>query len=70
MPSTPQFELRQLCSCGNRGLYVKLAQALATQGPFLPAPYMRLGKLLDDAEHFDYETVRRVSFLTPLSFQS
>ena len=48
-------------NCVHRGLYVKLAQALATQGPFLPAPYLRLGKLLDDAEHFDYDTVRRVS---------
>ena len=27
---------------------------------------MRLGKLLDDAEHFDYETVRQVSLRTPL----
>ncbi|KAF8311371.1 ABC1-domain-containing protein [Clavulina sp. PMI_390] len=42
----------------NRGLYVKLAQALATQGPFLPPAYGKLGKLLDDAEHFPYEVVQ------------
>lgn len=44
----------------HRGLYVKLAQALATQGPFLPPAYMKLAKLLDDAEHFDYEIVQDV----------
>lgn len=38
-----------------------MAQALATQGAFLPAPYMKLAKLMDNAEHFDYEIVREVS---------
>lgn len=48
-----------------RGLYVKLAQALATQGPFLPAPYMKLAKLLDDAERFEYDIVKDVSLYLP-----
>lgn len=42
-----------------------MAQALATQGAFLPAPYMKLAKLMDNAEHFDYEIVREVSKLPP-----
>lgn len=47
------------------GLYVKLAQALATQGPFLPPAYMKLAKLLDDAEHFDYDVVEAVRDFQP-----
>jgi len=42
------------------GLYVKLAQALATQGAVLPPPYLKLAKLLDNAEHFDYSIVEQV----------
>ncbi len=39
---------------------MKLAQALGTQPAILPQPYLRLAKLLDDAEHFDYEAVEEV----------
>ncbi|KAF8317772.1 uncharacterized protein EI90DRAFT_3293460 [Cantharellus anzutake] len=44
----------------NRGLYVKLAQALGTQAAILPKPYLKLAKLLDNAEHFDYKAVEEI----------